>query len=88
MIDKVRLLIKSKYGLVHVPNVHKTRRWIERTRARISFGEPPEQAGSSVAEEIFPYEFKPHRIYTKTGVEEILEADNSDSRSDSHSDSE
>ncbi|MFO8063964.1 MAG: hypothetical protein ACQETQ_13295 [Spirochaetota bacterium] len=79
MIEKVRLLLKSKYGLVHVPNVHKTRRWIEATRARIAAGEPSEQAGGSAAEEIFPYEFKPHRVPGETEVEDILAADNPDS---------
>jgi hypothetical protein len=72
MIERVRLLLKSKYGLVHVPSVHKTRSWIDETRSRISSGEPPEQAGTAAAQQLFPYEFKPHNIHASASVEAIL----------------
>jgi hypothetical protein len=73
VIERVRLLLKSKYGLVHVPSVHKTRRWIEEARAHITAGQPPEQAGIQAARSVFPYEFKPYNIHAAAAVEEILE---------------
>ena len=77
MIERVRLLLKSKYGLVHVPSVHKTRRWLGEARAKIAAGEPPEQAGIAAARSVFPYEFKPHNIHSGAAVEEIIEESSS-----------
>ncbi|MFP4067497.1 MAG: hypothetical protein ACLFM5_01875 [Spirochaetaceae bacterium] len=74
MNDRVRLLIKSKYGLVHVPSAHKVQRWLEETRGRMAAGEPPEQAGRSGAECVFPYEFKPYNIHGAAPVKDILDA--------------
>lgn len=72
MIERVRLLLKAKYGLVHVPSVHKTRRWIEEARGHIDAGEPPEQAGIAAARSVFPYEYKPHNIHAAAAVEDII----------------
>jgi hypothetical protein len=72
MIERARLLLKSKYGLVHVPSVHKTRRWIEEARTRIDAGEPPEQAGIAAARSVFPYEFRPHNIHSAAAVDDII----------------
>ena len=72
MIERVRLLLKSKYGLVHVPSVHKTRRWIEEARSMLAAGQPSEQAGIAAARSVFPYEFKPYNVHTGATVEEII----------------
>lgn len=73
MIERARLLLKSKYGLVHVPSVHKTRRWIAEARRHIDGGEPSEQAGIAAARSVFPYEFKPYNIHSAAPVQEIIE---------------
>lgn len=78
MIERVRLLLKSKYGLVHVPSVHKTRRWIEEARAKLAAGQPPEQAGIAAAQSVFPYEFKPYNVHAGATVEEIITESSAD----------
>jgi hypothetical protein len=65
-------MLKKKYGLVHVPSVHKAERWLEEARSRISSGQPPEQAGTSAAHQVFPYEFKPYNIHNAASVGDIL----------------
>ncbi|MFP4375214.1 MAG: hypothetical protein ACLFPO_12855 [Spirochaetaceae bacterium] len=78
MIERVRLLLKSKYGLVHVPSVHKTHRWLEVTRANIAAGQPPEQGGMAAAQRVFPYEFKPYNIHAGATVEQIITESSAD----------
>ena len=78
MIERVRLLLKSKYGLVHVPSVRKTRRWIEEARAKLAAGQPSEQAGIAAAQRVFPYEFKPYNVHTGATVEEIITESSAD----------
>jgi hypothetical protein len=71
--DSLKLLIKRKYSLVHVPNRHKVERWVEETRCHHAAGDSPERAGIRAARSIFPYEMKEHSVYAETPVAEILE---------------
>ncbi len=71
--DQIRLLLRDKYGLVHIPNRHKMEAWIDRTRGAVSGGVGPEEAGLRAARELFPYELKEHAVYTSHPVPELLE---------------
>lgn len=73
MYDSLKLLIKRKYSLVHVPNRHKVEQWIEETRRHHAAGDSPERAGIRAARSVFPYETKEHGVYAETPVAEILE---------------
>jgi hypothetical protein len=72
--ETMRLLLKKKYGLVHVPNRHKCEVWITEVRRRIREGEPAEAAGASVAWELFPYEYKPRAQYGGARVTDVIAA--------------
>lgn len=76
MNDALKLILKRKYSLVHVPNRHKVERWIEETRALVAKGESAEQAGTRAAKLVFPYEMKERAIYSEQPVREILEEAN------------
>jgi hypothetical protein len=71
---RLALLLKEKYGLVHVPSPKKAERWLSQTSSRINEGAPPEAAGIEAARGIFTHEFKPHAVYAGRPVEEILAA--------------
>jgi hypothetical protein len=71
---RLALLLKEKYGLVHVPSPKKAERWRSRARSRIDEGAPPEAAGIEAARQIFTHEYKPHAVYAGRPVEEILRA--------------
>lgn len=73
MYDSLKLILKRKYSLVHVPNRHKVERWIEETRRHHAAGDSPEHAGIRAARSVFPYEMKEHAVYSETSVGEILE---------------
>jgi hypothetical protein len=72
MYDQLRLTLKKKYSLVHVPNRHKVARWIEETESLHSAGNSLEQAGLIAARRIFPYEVKEHGLHMEAPVGEIL----------------
>ena len=75
MNETTRLLLKRKYGLVHVPNRHRTQVWYGEVRQRIAAGEPAEVAGAAVAERLFRYEYKPTARYADgPSVDEIIAA--------------
>jgi hypothetical protein len=71
-LDRLKLLLHEKYGLVHIPNRHKTERWAELTRTGIREGTDAEQAGLAAARRLFPYELKEHAVYSSASVEELL----------------
>ena len=71
--DKLRLLLREKYGLVHVPNRHRMAEWVRRTRAGCKAGLPPEDAGVAAARALFPYEFRNHAVHTAAPAMELLE---------------
>lgn len=73
MDDRLKLILKRKYSLVHVPNRHKVARWIDETRQAIAAGDPAERAGTRAAKSVFPYEMKEQKIHSETPVREILE---------------
>ncbi len=72
--ESMRLLLKKKYGLVHVPNHHKCAAWVHEVQQRIRSGEPAEAAGAAVARELFPYEYKPRAQYGGPTIEQIISA--------------
>ena len=60
------LLLKQKYGLVHVPSRHKVEKWAERVRNLMQQGYTEEQAGMEAAKLIFTYEYK--EVYSRSGA--------------------
>ena len=75
MNEETRLLLKRKYGLVHVPNRHRTQQWCREVGKRIDSGEPAEAAGAAVAERLFRYEYKPLARYADgLSVQQIIAA--------------
>lgn len=77
-IENVKLKLKQKYSLVHVPAERKVEQWFEKARSYIAEGQPAEQAGLRAAKEVFPYEYKEHRVYEEVTVKELFEAGNED----------
>lgn len=76
---EINLLLKEKYGLVHVPYERKVRRWVELTRSHMRTGQSPENAGLLAARSTFPYELREHNVYDSSGVEELLRLYETDS---------
>lgn len=72
MTDRLKLLLREKYSLVHVPNRHKVRRWVALTRSHMRTGQPAEQAGLLAARMTFPYEARDYALYSTTPVDELL----------------
>ena len=60
------LLLKQKYGLVHVPSRHKAEKWAGRVRDLIEQGYSGEQAGMEAATQVFTYEYK--EVYARSGA--------------------
>ena len=71
--DRLRLLLRDKYGLVHVPNRHKLSQWVALTKNGMGEGLSDETAGLAAARELFPYELKEHAIYASTPAARLLE---------------
>jgi len=69
----LNLLLKEKYGLVHVPYERKIRRWVELTRSHMRTGQSPENAGLLAARATFPYELRENNSYVGIRVEELLD---------------
>ncbi|TVQ99640.1 MAG: hypothetical protein EA403_12620 [Spirochaetaceae bacterium] len=74
MNESMRLLLKKKYGLVHVPNQHKCAAWVDDVQQRIRSGEPAEAAGAAAARALFPYEYKPRAQYGGPSIDQIISA--------------
>ncbi|TVQ37940.1 MAG: hypothetical protein EA384_10650 [Spirochaetaceae bacterium] len=75
MSQSARLMLKSKYGLVHIPNRHRCGQWYAEVSKRIAAGEPAEAAGAAIAERLFRYEYKPLARYADgPSVVEIIAA--------------
>lgn len=75
MNDSIRLMLKRKYGLVHVPNRHRADQWRAEVQRRVAGGEPAEEAGATVARRLFRYEYKPLARYAEGfSVLDILSA--------------
>lgn len=72
-LDSAKLLLKSKYRLVHVPNRHKVERWATDTRAAIHDGLSAEHAGMQAARAAFSYEYRGADVSGGVPVERILE---------------
>jgi hypothetical protein len=72
MSDRLKLLLREKYSLVHVPNRHKVARWVALTRSHMRTGQPAEQAGLLAARMTFPYEARDYALYSATSVDELL----------------
>ena len=70
--DQLRLLLREKYGLVHVPHFHKAGEWAGQTAAAIRDGVTPEEAGLTAARELFPYEMKEHNAHLGAAVSELV----------------
>ncbi len=70
--DQLRLLLREKYGLVHVPHFHKAGEWAEQTAAAIRNGVTPEEAGLTAARELFPYEIKEYNAHLGAAVSELV----------------
>ena len=78
-IDRIRLLLREKYSLVHVPHYHKAVEWAKRTEAAVRRGVTPEEAGLTAARELLPYEVKEHNVQLGVAVSELLKlAEDSD----------
>lgn len=71
-MDRLKLLLRDKYSLVHVPNRHKVTKWLALTRSHLKTGQAAEQAGLLAARMVFPYEVREHAIYASAPVEELL----------------
>lgn len=66
------LLLKEKYGLVHVPSLHKAQRWKKAAQSLIHSGYPPEQAGMEAARKVFSYEYKEYAAYGGESAQALL----------------
>ena len=71
-MQQIRLLLKEKYSLVHVPAERKVNQWHELVTRLIAEGQAREQAGMMAAKSVFPYEYREYRVYEGADVDEIL----------------
>ena len=71
-MQQIRLLLKEKYSLVHVPAERKVGQWHDLVKQLIAEGQTKEQAGMIAAKSVFPYEYREYRVYEGAGVDEIL----------------
>ena len=67
------LMLRSKYGLVHVPSRLRVERWVQDTREAIRMGLPSERAGLQVVLAIFPYEARELHVPDSPSVEEMID---------------
>ncbi len=72
MDPRLPILLREKYALVHVPGARRCHRWVERCRAEIATGVPPEAAGRTAARSTFPYEAHDRANPDATAVTEML----------------
>lgn len=71
-MQQIRLLLKEKYSLVHVPSEHKVRKWHDLVKRLIAEGQTREQAGMIAARKVFPYEYREYRVYDGADIDAIL----------------
>lgn len=67
--DRLRVFLKRKYALVHVPSRHKAGRWVDEARLLAADGLPAEAAGLQAARKVFPYECKEHALHAEGPAE-------------------
>ncbi len=72
MSDRTKLLLKKKYGLVHVPSHHKVKDWYALQKRERAGGVTDEDAGLAAARSVFPYECKEEAVHDGPPVAEIL----------------
>jgi hypothetical protein len=72
-LDELRIALKRKYRLVHVPSRHKATAWADAVREFGADGSPPEEAGHRAALKLFPYEYRPSGTEGPPRVRELLE---------------
>lgn len=70
---KMSIELRTKYGLVHVPNPSRCERWATAARAHLAAGEPQEHSGWMAAREVFPYEAREILRPDSMTVAELLE---------------
>ncbi len=72
MNPRLPILLRHKYGLVHVPSEKRCIRWRDTCRSEIDTGVPPEAAGLAAARGVFPYEAKGRVAPDGAPVSELL----------------
>lgn len=72
-LDELRIGLKRKYRLVHVPSRHKAEAWLEAVRSFAAEDSPEEEAGHRGALRVFPYEYRPPAIEDSPRVRDLLE---------------
>jgi len=71
-MQQIRLLLKEKYSLVHVPAERKVTQWHDMVNQLIAEGQAKEQAGMIAAKKVFPYEYREYRVYSGPKIDDIL----------------
>ena len=71
-MQQIRVLLKEKYQLVHVPAEQKVKQWHDLVMRLIAEGQPEEQAGMIAAKKVFPYEYRDYQGYGGAEVDKIL----------------
>ncbi|MFW5742377.1 MAG: hypothetical protein ACOCW3_02445 [Spirochaetota bacterium] len=72
MSDHLKLLLREKYSLGHVPSRHTVARWVALTRSHMQTGQPAEQAGLLAAHKAFACEARDYALYSAMPMEELL----------------
>jgi len=72
-MDELRIALKRKYRLVHVPSRHKSEAWARAAQSFRADGSPGEEAGHRAALQVFPYEYRPPASEPTPRVEDVLE---------------
>jgi hypothetical protein len=71
-MQKIQLLLKEKYSLVHVPAERKVKQWHALVTQLLREGQTKEHAGMIAAKKVFPYEYREYRIYAGADMDTIL----------------
>ena len=71
-MERIKLLLKQKYSLVHVPPERKVLKWRESVEQLLKDGQTMEQAGMTAAKKVFPYEYREYRVHEGKKVDAIL----------------
>lgn len=69
---RLAIALRTKYGLVHVPNSRRCVQWVAAARAHLALGEPEEHSGWMAAREVFPYEAREVLRPDALSVSELL----------------
>jgi hypothetical protein len=71
-MQPIRMLLKEKYSLVHLPSGHKIDEWHRCVLKLLTEGQTKERAGMIAAKKVFPYEYREYRVYDGPEIESIL----------------